>query len=428
MNREDNEILSRTGPGTPMGELMRRYWLPALLSRELEKDGAPQKVRLLGEDLIAFRDSAGRVGLFEEHCRHRGASLQWARNAEGGLRCWYHGWKYDVQGNCLDLPNDANGERLKERVKQKAYPCVERGGVVFTYMGPVEQQPEFPELEWANLPEGHVYVSKRFQECHWLQGLEGDIDSSHIGFLHGMTTMSKATEYDMSTQAKYMGGDVHPKFEIAQKPNGLLQGARRDAGDGSSYWRIGGWLLPCFTLLPGFPGDSPLGGHAWVPVDDHRVWAFGVNWHPKRKLTADELRQYKEGTPTGLHSTLIPGTFTAKRNKTNGYADPETPATKFPSDRILIFQDQDTAMTESIGPQFDRTQEFLCGSDIVIVNVRRRLLSAARELVEGKAPPTDPAGFRLRGLSCVLPADVTSFADAVAEALDARPETFTLSV
>ena len=230
------------------------------------------------------------------------------------------------------------------------------------------------------------------------------------------------------SQTKYVGGDVAPKFEIVHKPNGLIQGAKRDGGDGTNYWRIGGWLLPCFTLLPGFPGDSPLGGHAWVPVDDNRVWAFGVNWHPKRKLSDDEIRQYREGTPTGLHSTMIPGTFIAKRNKSNGYADPETPPAKFPADRILIFQDQDTAMTESMGADFDRTQEFLCGSDIVIVNVRRRLISAARELVEGKAPPTDAAGFRLRGHSCVLSASVTSFADAVADALDARPETFKASV
>jgi len=221
---------------------------------------------------------------------------------------------------------------------------------------------------------------------------------------------------------------VHPKFEVVHKEAGLLQGARRDAGDGNHYWRIGGWLFPCYTLLPGFPGDSPLGGHAWVPVDDHRVWTFGVNWHPRRRLTADELRQYREGTPTGLHSTMTPGTFIAARNKSNGYADPQSPPTRQPWQRVTIFQDQDTAVTESIGAQFDRTQEFLCGSDIVIVNVRRRLIAAARELAAGKPPPTDPRGFRLRGLSCLLPADSPSFAEAVSEALDARPETFTASV
>lgn len=428
MTPEDNDILSRTGPASPLGKVMRRYWLPALLSRELQRDGEPQRLRLLCEDLIAFRDSSGRVGLFDEHCRHRGTSFYWGNNEKDGIRCWYHGWKFDVNGNCLELPNDPNGERLRERVKQKCYPAIERGGVVFTYMGPPELKPDFPELEWANLPEGQVYVSKRLQQCHWLQGLEGDIDSSHIGFLHGMQTMNKATEYDMSAQAKYVGGDVHPKFEVVEKPNGLLQGARRDAADGSSYWRIGGWLMPCFTLLPGFPGDSPLGGHAWVPVDDDRVWVFGVNWHPRRKLTAEELRQYHEGSPTGLHSTMTPGSFTALRNKSNDYAHADAPPGAKRWQRITIFQDQDTAVTESMGADFDRTQEFLCGSDIVIVSVRRRLLAAARDLMMGKAPPNDPREFRYRGISCVLPGDTRSWADAVAEAMDARPETFTESV
>jgi phthalate 4,5-dioxygenase len=429
MNREDNDILSHVGPGTPLGELMRRYWLPALLSREIEADGPPLRVRVLGEDLIAFRDSAGRVGLLDEHCRHRGVSLHFANNSAGGLRCWYHGWKYDVEGNCLDIPNDENGPRLKDRVKQVAYPCVERGGLVFTYMGPPEKKPAFPELEWANLPEGHVYASKRLQDCYWMQGLEGDIDSSHIGFLHGQHTMQKATEYDMSEQLKYVAGDTHPKLEVVPHSHGLLQGAKRDAGDGKDYWRIGGWLAPCFTMLPGFPGEAPLGGHAWVPVDDQKVWTFGVNWHPKRKLTADELEQYHEGSPTGIHSTMTPGSFIAKRNKSNGYTDENSPPGKFPFQRITIFQDQDTAVTESIGAQFDRSKEFLVGSDIVVVQMRRRLIAAARELEAGREPATDPKGFRMRGYSCVLPKSVAStWSEAVAEALDARPETFKASV
>lgn len=202
---------------------------------------------------------------------------------------------------------------------------------------------------------------------HGFEVQEGNIDSSHIGFVHGMQTMSKATQYNMGVQAKFVAGDVHPKFEIVEKPNGLLQGARRDADDGQCYWRIGGWLMPCFTLLPGFPGDSPLGGHAWVPVDDNKVWVFGVNWHPRRKLTASELQQYHEGSPTGLHSTMTPGSFTALRNKSNCYAHAD-------------------------------------------------------------APPNDPREFRYRGISCVLPCDVASWADALAEAMDARPETFTESV
>jgi phenylpropionate dioxygenase-like ring-hydroxylating dioxygenase large terminal subunit len=407
-----------------MGNLMRRYWLPALLSRELEVDGAPLRVRLLGEDLIAFRDSKGRVGLLHEHCSHRGASLYFAKNGDCGLRCWYHGWKYDVDGNCLDMPNEPPQTQFKEQVKQPSYPCIERNGVIMTYMGPADKKPPLPDLEWLNVPEDHVYISKRYQDCHWLQGMEGDIDSSHLGFLHGIEAMKKATEHDMAASGSLVAQGVHPRFEIVQKPAGILQGARRDADAANYYWRIGAWLLPCFTLLPAFPGDAALGGHAWVPVDDTKVWAFGVSWHPKRPLTQQELDWFHEGTPTGIHSTMIPGTFIAKRNKSNGYADPNALATKQPWQRITIFQDQDTAITESIGWNFDRARENLGSTDVVIIHARRRLMAAARDLLEGKDPPTDPKGYGIRGISCLLPRDTNSWSEAVAEWMETRPETF----
>ena len=428
MTPEEHELLSGVSRGTPMGQLLRRYWLPALLSREVETDGAVVKVRLLSEDLVAFRDSTGRVGLLGEHCAHRGASLCFANNADSGLRCWYHGWKYDVDGNCGEMPNEPPQSRFADKIKQLAYPCIERNGVVFTYMGPKEHTPGFPEIEWTLLPESHVYASKRHQECFWLQGLEGDIDSSHLGFLHGLDTIKKSTEFDMSKQGAFISTDSHPKLEVVQRPVGLLQASRRDADEHNFYWRIGGWFLPCFTMLPGFPGDSPLGGHAWVPVDDEHVMAFGINWHPKRPLTGDELRYYHEGTPTGIHSTLTPGTFIAKRNKSNGYADADAPPAKQPWQRITIFQDQDTAITESIGADFSRTEEHLGSTDVVIIQMRRRLLAAAQALKDGQEPPTDPEGYRMRGLCCILPRSTASWSEAVADAIDARPETFQLSV
>ena len=274
------------------------------------------------------------------------------------------------------------------------------------------------------MPESHVYVSKRYQDCHWLQGMEGDIDLSHLGFLHGMETMRKATEHDMTVSRDWLARSTYPKLEVVQRPGGLLQGARRDADDANYYWRIGAWMMPCFTMLPGFPGDAPLGGHAWVPVDDTKVWAFGVSWHPKRPLTEEELRFFHDGTPTGIHSTMEPDSFVAKRNKSNGYADPDAPPTKQPWQRITIFQDQDTAITESIGWNFDRSKECLGSTDVVIVNMRRRLMAAARELEQGKDPQTDARAYRVRGISCVLPRDTRSWADAVAEWIDPRPETF----
>src|SRR4051812_4507368 len=178
LSKENNETLSRVGPGTPMGALLRRYWLPLLLSSELpEGDGAPLRVKHLSETLIAFRDTDGQVGLVAENCPHRGASLFFGRNEEAGLRCVYHGWKFDSSGSCVDMPNEPPESNFKHKVKVTAYPCRERNGIIWAYLGPVGDEPPLPEIEWAVLPESQRYISKRVQECSWVQGFEGGIDS-----------------------------------------------------------------------------------------------------------------------------------------------------------------------------------------------------------------------------------------------------------
>src|SRR5665213_1585771 len=184
LSREENELLTQTGPGTPMGRLIRRYWLPALFSHQLPApDGDPVRVRLLGERLVAFRATDGRIGLIAEQCPHRTASLFFARNEECGLRCVYHGWKFDLDGNCVDMPSEPPESNFKHKVRIAAYPCRERGGVVWTYMGPPELMPDFPWLEWAEVPETHRFVTRHLQECNWLQAFEGGFDTSHLTFL-----------------------------------------------------------------------------------------------------------------------------------------------------------------------------------------------------------------------------------------------------
>ena len=191
LSQEDNEMLTRTNTGTPMGELMRRYWMPALLSKELpEPDCPPIRVRLLGEDLVAFRDTEGRVGLLDAYCSHRRASLFYGRNEECGLRCVYHGWKYDVEGNVVDTPAEPPQSNLKNKVRHKAYPCREALGMVFTYMGPPERMPLFPDYEWLTLPLENVGVTKFFLECNYLQALE-EIAIRHI---HPFSTAETAEE------------------------------------------------------------------------------------------------------------------------------------------------------------------------------------------------------------------------------------------
>src|SRR5712671_5582604 len=183
LKQEDNELITRCGPGTPMGSLMREYWVPAMLSSELpHPDSDPVRVLLLNEQLIAFRDSNGKVGLLANNCPHRGASLFFGRNEEAGMRCVYHGWKFAVDGTCIDMPNEPAESDFRTRVRATAYPCRERGGIIWTYMGPPAQQPELPDLEWALVPEDQRYLSKRLQETNYAQAMEGGIDSSHVSF------------------------------------------------------------------------------------------------------------------------------------------------------------------------------------------------------------------------------------------------------
>src|SRR2546421_3442729 len=217
LSKEDNELLTRTGPGTPMGELFRRFWLPALLPSELPTpDCDPIRFRILGEDLIAWRDSNGQPGFVANNCPHRGASLFFGRNEENGLRCVYHGWKFAVDGTCVDMPNEPAESDFRGKVRAVAYPTVERGDVVWAYLGPTEYTPDLPELEWTRVPASHRYVTKRIQFSNYLQNVEGEVDSSHVSFLHSKNTAAQSagiqSEDLRSTLPDYMARDRSPRF------------------------------------------------------------------------------------------------------------------------------------------------------------------------------------------------------------------------
>src|SRR5437868_6535062 len=387
---EQNEILTRTGPGTPMGELFRRYWLPALHAYELpEPDCAPVRVKLLGESLIAFRDTQNRIGLMDEFCAHRGVSLWFGRNEECGLRWPYHGWKYDVTGQCVDLPSEGADGPMRKRIRLKSYPCIELGGVVWTYMGPSELRPEPPGLEWAHVPPERRYVSKRLQETNYLQAMEGGIDSSHVSFLHSgalkrdpLFTGSKGNEYNLA--------DTRPEFDVVDFPGGLLIGARRNAEGGRYYWRITPWIMPAHTIIPPRAGH-PLGAHVWVPIDDEHCWAWSINYHPKRALTEKELDAMKSGK--GIHVTYVPGTFIPLANKRNDYLmdrAAQKAGTQYSGVEGIAMQD--ASLQESMGAIQDRTKENLCPTDRGIVMTRRMLLAAAKANRDGgRVPALDPA-------------------------------------
>lgn len=402
ISSEQNTFLTQTGAGTPLGELFRRYWIPALLATELpEPDCPPVRVSLLGEKLIAFRDTSGRIGLMDEFCAHRGVSLWFGRNEENGLRCPYHGWKYNTEGQCVDVPSES--EDFCKRIKFKSYPVEEKAGVIWAYMGPPEERPDLPSFEWMELPASHVYLSKRWQECNYLQAMEGGIDSSHVSFLHsgdlGRDPLHKGTagsKYALSTKTS---------FEVMESAGGLMIGAKRPAEEGFYYWRLSQWMMPWYTLIPPYKGNA-LNGHAWVPMNDENCMAWTMTFHPTRPLTDEERRLMDEGK--GVHPVLIPdGSFRPVANKDNDYLmDREAQKAKIVYSGIKGIAIQDSSLQESMGPIADRTREHLVATDKAIVMARARLRKAAQEVQSGgKAPGLGADGQRVRSASFVLPVD-----------------------
>jgi phthalate 4,5-dioxygenase oxygenase subunit len=420
LRKEQNDLLTQTGPATPMGQLFRSYWIPALLAGELpENECPPVRVKLLSERLLAFRDTQGRYGLIDEFCAHRGVSLWFGRNEDNGLRCPYHGWKYDYTGQCIEVPSEPVESGFCNKIKLKSYPLIERGGVLWTYMGPVEKQPPLPAWEFANVPTEQRFVSKRLQECNWLQALEGGIDSSHVSFLH---------RGDLNTDPLFKGAkgnqynlkDSRPVFEVVESPGGLYIGARRNADNGNYYWRITQWVMPSFTMIPP-RGDHPVHGHFWIPVDDQNCWAWSFDYHSLRPLSTEQIAAMKEGK--GIHVKYVPGTYRPVANKDNDYLmDRAAQKAGKTYSGVEGFAIQDASLQESMGPVIDRSKENLVSTDNGIIMARHRLLRAAKALADkGVVPPgVEAAHQQVRSASVVLPPD-QPFKEAAKEQLVVQP-------
>ena len=245
---------------------------------------------MLGEDLVAFRDSEGRVGLVDQACPHRGAPLIFGRNEECGLRCVYHGWKFDVTGAVTDMPAEPVRSRLKERVRIKAYPCRERNGMIWTYMGPDQADPPpLPNVEWNLVPQEQVHVSLRVQECNWLQAVEGEIDSAHAPLLHGRL------DAQGTTSAWIQKRDLRPTFECIKQDFGMSIAARRNYDANTLYWRVNQFMLPFYTLVPPLSPFPDLSGHAWVPIDDENTLCIMFSYHPSEPLRPKTRQIFAEG-------------------------------------------------------------------------------------------------------------------------------------
>lgn len=408
--QQDNEDLTRVGPGTVMGEYMRRHWLPFLLPEELPTpDCPPIRVRLLGEDLIAFRDTNGKLGLLDRWCPHRRVDLYFGRNEECGLRCVYHGWKFDVDGNCVDMPAEPENSPLRQEVKIKSYPMIEWGGVIWAYMGPREHMPpKPPELEWGLVAPEQRHIGKRLQENNFAQGVEGGIDSSHVGILHSLLDPAKAhlpfreRQLAIDPKVKYLATDTAPKFFIRNTPYGMRIGARRVASEDSYYWRVTQFLAPFYTMIARRDENSPIAGHAWTPIDDHNTWTFTFHWNPSGPLQEDF-------DPAKVNVPVHPdGSYRPINNRHNDYGlkrDIQRLRSSTGIDGIGL---QDSAIQETMGSIVDRTRETLASGDAAIVAFRKLLLTQARKLRDtGELSlPKQPELYRVRSVGIVLPRNV----------------------
>jgi phthalate 4,5-dioxygenase len=404
LSREQNELLTRVGPGTAMGRTMRSYWMPALLSSELpEPDGNPVRVRLLGEQLVAFRDSNGQIGLLDELCPHRLASLFFGRNEECGLRCIYHGWKFDVSGQCTEMMNEPPENDFSHKVHATAYPTVELGGVVWAYLGPPERTPPLPHFAWTQAPEERRHVTKVIQECNWLQGLEGGIDTSHAPILHRLISET-STRGGFKPSNPFVRGKA-PQLVVDLTDYGYQYAGIRPLGETEMHIRTYQFILPFHQIRPsksdrGLAVDA---GHCWVPMDDHTTMVFNWSYCPDGDLSEEDRMERNLGNGP-LH--VDQATFHSHANRANDYGLDRTVQRTESFSGIDGINVQDRAIQESMGRIVDRTKEHLGPADKAIIQARKLLQGAVTAVLSGDVPAgTGASYYRLRAHEAILPRD-----------------------
>ena len=392
---EENDRLCQVGPGTPGGALLRRYWQPAALSVELpERDGAPLRVRLLGEDLIAFRDSNGRVGLVDAFCPHRRAPMFFARNEECGLRCVYHGWKFDVDGKCVDMPSEPPESPMKAGMTIAAYPTAERGGVVWAYLGPRDKMPAPPDYEWIRAPDTHRHVSKTFENCNYLQALEGGLDTAHSSFVHNN---------NLGNKDELRNSDTAPKLEVEPTDYGYYYVSLRRRGAAQRYVRVYQYIMPAQQMRASTVGLSgertnlpKIDGHIWVPIDDENTFVYNImyGYDETASLSPDYVEDFESFSGRG-RDDFIPGTWRLKKNLANDYlVDRAVQKTKTYTG-IKGLNTQDFALQEGMGLRVDRSKEHLGSTDRAIATMRRLMLEAIDTVAKGESPRgADPVTHR----------------------------------
>ena len=380
LSKEKNELITRTGPGTPTGELFRRYWIPALQSEELEKDGKPKRIKLLGEDLVAFRDTEGKGGLIDERCPHRGTSLYYGINEGCGIRCMYHGWKFDTNGNCTEIPSEAKDGKFRQSIKLKSYPTVEKNGVIWTYMGPKDKQPPFPEFYWMGLPQENILVERVWQECNYLQVMENDVDFVHAAFLHRAHHSQAVEEGILSTDL-----GIDPNHPLVKNPP--VKQAVEDTNYGKRCIAVGigndkenafmeiNYIFPFYTYPPRFGGEDGM-WHAFIPRDDYSTWTWDIQFAHDRPI---DVKAQHERRGLELDENLR-----KKKNLENEYGQDRELQKSQNFTGIRGIANQDHAATETMGPITDRTNEHLGTSDLPVIQIRRLLFQQIDAIQKGE--------------------------------------------
>ncbi len=388
LTREENELLCRVEGDAPMGQMMRRYWLPACLAEEIAApDCDPVRVRLLGENLVAFRDSEGRAGLMAEQCPHRKASLFYGRNEEGGLRCLYHGWKFAVDGQCVDMSSEPPESGLCAKVKHKAYPTREAGGVVWAYMGPAAETPEFERPIFAPSENTRVAIFKIVSQCNWAQGLEGGIDSAHSSSLHSTDMPAARVPGSTATGTAWARPttDKSPRLEAEETNYGFRYAAIRRPIQNSAthdYLRVTTFVAPFHIMIP--PNNVYNVYQMSVPIDDDANVIYLCAWSDTTAGVDVEAWRKFTGTQFGVD---LDKTYRKLNNRENDFGQDRKAMRLGDFTGIRGFPNQDIAMQESMGAVADRTSERLGASDLAIVQFRRTMLQAVRDFQAGKKPP-----------------------------------------
>jgi phthalate 4,5-dioxygenase oxygenase subunit len=377
LNTADNQLLTRVGPGTPMGDMLREYWMPAIRSSALEADGKPERVRLLGEDFVAFRATDGRVGFIDEGCPHRVASMALGRNEENGLRCLFHGWKVDVEGKVVDTPTEPaeRRERFASLVPTRRFKVEERAGLVWVYIGQKEKAPRFPAFEFTALPASHVDPLRGVMRCNWLQALEAALDSAHVGFLHarGGGAARRGTD-DTQAESEYMRVNKSPRFDFELRPYGFKENAIRDLPGGEFYSRIREVVLPFVSFIPRLWNEPRLALLS-IPIDDENTVQWYVRYDLEKPIDQEYFKLFGDiaddpnyfnkdmGDVSNMwgqdRAAMKAGHWSGILNKNNAY--------------------EDFVVQESMGKIVDRSKEYLGASDVIITLARRLLLKAVND-------------------------------------------------